>query len=65
MLTHFVKRRGIVDDSDDNGSGSVGGDDVYRERVESVLVLLSNLYSEDKISIYDSRPSSHPVYTFY
>jgi len=34
-------------DSDVDCSGSVGGNDVYRERAEPVLVSLSNSYSED------------------
>jgi len=42
MLTHFVKRKDIVDDSGDGGGGGVGSDDMYRGRAEPVLVLLSN-----------------------
>jgi len=35
-------------DGDDDGSGSGSGDeDVYKGSTESVLVLLSDLYSED------------------
>jgi len=50
-------------ESDDSGGGD-GGDDVYKRRVEPVLVSLSNLYSEDNsISVHDSRPSSCPAYT--
>ena len=43
----------------------MGGDgDMYNGRAESVLVSLSDLYSEDEeISICDSRPSSSPTYT--
>ena len=37
---------------------------MYNGRAESVLVSLSDLYSEDEeISICDSRPSSSPTYT--
>jgi len=37
---------------------------VYSSKAEPVLVLLSDLYSEDEeISVYDSRPSSSPAYT--
>ena len=37
---------------------------MYRGRVEPVLVLLSDLYSEDdEISVCDSRSSSYPAYT--
>jgi len=51
----------IVDDS----GGGIGGDNVYRGRVESVLVLLSNSYSDNKISVSDSRPSSCSAYISY
>jgi len=43
----------------------VGGDDVYKEKVEPMLVSLSDSYSEDEISVCDSRPSFYPAYTFY
>ena len=37
---------------------------MYKESVEPVLVLLSDLYSDDNsISISDSGPSSSPAYT--
>jgi len=47
------------------GVGEGGGDDdVYKRSAESVLVLLSDLYSDDdKISVSDSRYSSYPAYT--
>jgi len=48
----------------DSGSG-VGGDDVYTGRAEPMLVLLSDSYSEEEISVYGSRPSSCPAFTFY
>ena len=52
-------------DGDDDGS-SEGGDDVYKERVEPMLVSLSDLYSDDDaISVGDSRYSSYPAYTVY
>jgi len=63
-LTYFI-RGGVVDAGDNDGSSSVGGKDVYRGRAEPVLVLLSDLYSEEKILVGDSRSSSCPVYTFY
>ena len=47
----------------DDGSGSGGGDDVYKGSAELVLVLLSNSYSKDKISVCDSKYSSFPAYT--
>jgi len=48
----------------DDGSGGVGGDDVYRGRTEPALVLVSDSYSKDKIIlICDSRPSSSSAYT--
>ena len=55
----------MIDDSDDGGGGRVGGDDIYRERAKPVLVSLSDSYSEEKISVCDSRFSSCPVYTSY
>ena len=57
----------MIGDSDDDASGGVGSDNVYNKKVEPVLVLLFNLYlySKDKILLYNSRPSSCPVYTFY
>ena len=47
------------------GVGEDGGDDdVYKRSAEPVLVLLSDLYSDDdKISVSDSRYSSYPAYT--
>jgi len=60
-LTYFV--RGSVIDED--GGSSVGSDDVYRGRVEPVLVSLSDSYSEKKILVCDSRSSSCPAYMFY
>ena len=47
------------------GVGEGGGDDdVYKRSVEPVLVLLSDLYSDDdKISVSDSKYSSYPAYT--
>jgi len=53
----------VIDDEDDGGG--VGGDDVYRERTEPMLVLFSDLYSNDKIFVSDSRSSSYPAYMFY
>ena len=52
-------------DSEDDGGGGIGSDDVYRERTESTLVLFSDSYSDNKISIGDSRSSSCPTYIFY
>ena len=48
-----------------DSSGGDGGDgDVYRERAEPVLVLLSDLYSDDdEISVCDNKYSSYPAYT--
>ena len=46
------------------GEGDSSGSDVYRGRVEPVLVSLSDLYSNDnKILVCDSRYSSYPAYT--
>ena len=46
---------------DDNSSSS--GNVVYKENTEPMLVLPSNLYSDNEISVSDSRYSSCPVYT--
>jgi len=49
---------------DDDGSGGVGGEDVYSGKTEPTLVLVSDSYSEDEeISVCDSGPSSSPTYT--
>ena len=46
------------------GGGELIGGDVYKGRVEPVLVSLSDTYSDDNdISVCDSRPSSSPAYT--
>ena len=49
--------------------GKVGGSgdvvELYSRRAEPMLVLLSNLYSVNKILVDDSRPSSCPAYTIY
>ena len=46
-----------------NDGGGVGENDMYSRRVEPVLVLSSNLYSDEEISVGNSRPSSCPAYT--
>ena len=47
-------------DSDDGS----GGDNVYKGRTESMLVSLSDSYSDDdSILVCDNRPSSCPAYT--
>ena len=43
----------------------MSGDDMYRECVEPVPVSLSNLYSDDEISVSDSRTSFCPAYMSY
>ena len=53
----------MVDIGDDDSGEDVGSNDVWRGRVESVLVSLSNSYFEDKISVGNSRLSSCPAYT--
>jgi len=53
-----------MDDSDVDGGGGVGGEDVYNGKTEPMLVSVLNSYSEDKaISISDSRYSFYPAYT--
>jgi len=47
-----------------DGGGGVGGEDMYNGKAKPMLVLVSDLYSEDNsISVHDSRPSSSPAYT--
>ena len=50
---------------DDNSSGgsSGGGDVVYKGSTEPMLVSLSDSYSDDEISVSDSRYSSCSAYT--
>ena len=55
----------MIDNGDDDGGSGIGGDDVYRERAEPMLISLSDLYSEKKILVCNSKFSSCPVYTFY
>ena len=55
----------MVDIGDDDSSGGVDDDNIYKRRTEPVLVLLSNSYPDNEISISNSRPSSCLVYTFY
>ena len=44
----------------------MGGDDVYKGKAKPMLVLVSDLYSEDEIiSVGDSRYSSYSAYTVY
>jgi len=51
------------------GGESIGGDgggggNVYKGRVEPMLVSLSDSYSDDNdISVCDNRPSLSPAYT--
>ena len=59
------KEGSTVDDGDDNSSGGVDGDNVYRGKAEPVLVLSSDLYSEEEILICNSRLSPCPAYMFY
>ena len=53
--------------SDSDGDGSVEdggvGCDIWAKRTNPVLDLASNSYSELKISVGDSGPSSCPTYT--
>ena len=47
--------------NDDSGGG--GGDVVYKGSVEPMLVLPSNSYSDNEISVSNSRYFSCPAYT--
>jgi len=50
---------------DDSGGGSSGSESnvVYKGSAEPMLVSPSDSYSDDKISVSDSRYSSCPAYT--
>ena len=50
-------------DSEDNGGGGEGSDDVNKGSMEPVLVSPSDSYSNNEILVSDSRYSSCPVYT--
>ena len=55
----------MIDDGDDDGGSRVGSNNVYRRRAEPVLISLSDSYSEERISVCDSRSSSCSVYISY
>ena len=65
MLMLYKGGESIGEGDIDGGSGGGGGGvDVYNGKTEPALVLVSDLYSEDKIiSVCNSRPSSSPAYT--
>ena len=51
------------DGGDDCGGGE-GGEDMYKDKTEPVLVSVSDSYSKDEIiSVCSSRPSLSPAYT--
>ena len=55
-------------DGDNDGDvrgGGVGCDDWWAERTNLVLDSASDLYSDSKISVGDSGPSSCSTYTIY
>jgi len=62
-LIHIVRRGESMGNSEGDSSGSEGGDDVYKRNAESVLVSLSDSYSDNEISVSDSRYSSCSAYT--
>ena len=43
----------------------MGSNDVYKERAESVLVLLSDLYFKEEILVCNNKLSSCYAYMFY
>ena len=56
----------IIQQGESIGDGDDGGENVYSRSTEPVLVLLSDLYSdEDRILVGDNKHSSCPVYTIY
>jgi len=59
-LTHVVIGDRLDDGEDDNG-GSVGDDNMYKGSVEPILVLPSDSYSKEEISVGASKPSSCPT----
>ena len=52
----------IGDGEDDSGDGE-RSDNIYKGSMEPMLVSSSDSYSNNKISISDSRYSSYPTYT--
>ena len=48
---------------DNSGGGGDESDVVYKGSAEPMLVSPSDLYSDDEISVSDSRYSSCPAYT--
>ena len=52
-------------DGDNGVRGGEVGCDLWAERTDPALDLVSNLYSELEISVSDSRHSSCPTYTIY
>ena len=53
-------------DGDDEGGGGVSSWEIKTSKVEKAILLsLSLLYSDNNISVYNSRPSSCSAYTFY
>ena len=54
-----------MEDSVCDCGGGVGSDEIYKESVEPVLISLSDSYSEERISVCDSRSSSCSVYMSY
>ena len=59
----------MIDNNNNNGDddevGDISDDNIYRGRAESVLVSLSDSYSEEKILVCDSRSSFCPAYMSY
>jgi len=53
----------LIGDGEDDGSSGEGSDDVYKGSREPMLVSPSDLYSNNKISVSNSRYSSCPAYT--
>jgi len=57
---------GVESDGDNESSGSIGSQEVKTGKVkEAVLFSLSLLYSNNNISVCNSRFSSCPAYMFY
>ena len=50
-------------DSEDDGGSGEESEDIYKRSVEPMLVSLSNSYSDNEISVSNSRYSSCSAYT--
>ena len=53
-----------MEDGDNGSGGGDSGEDIYNGKAKHMLVLVSDLYSDDDaISVSNSRYSFYPAYT--